>query len=62
MKYAIPNNSKNAWLANAIIETEALDLSWVAFVNALGDSMIEVSGNKEDLRIFIDVYKMVGGN
>lgn len=62
MKYAVHNNSKNAWLVNAIIETEDLDLSWVAFVNALGDSMIEVSGNKEDLRIFIDVYRMVGGN
>jgi len=62
MTYTTYNNSKNAWLVNAIIETEDLDLCWSVFVNALGDSMIEVNGNKEDLRIFIDVYRMVGGN
>lgn len=61
MKFVIPKNSKNIWLAHAIIEIEDLDLSWTVFVNALGDSMIEFNGSKEEVRIFIDVYRMVGG-
>ena len=61
MTYTMYHNSKNAWLAHAIIETEDLDLSWAVFENALGDSMIEVSGSKEEVRMFIEIYRMVGG-
>lgn len=61
MKFVIPKNSKNAWLVHAIIETEDLDLSWAVFENALGDSMIEVDGSKEEVRNFIGIYRMVGG-
>ena len=61
MMFTTYYNSKNAWLVNAIIETEDLSLCWYTFVNALGDTMVAVSGSKEEVRIFIDIYRMVGG-
>lgn len=49
-------------LAKAIIENEDLDLEVRDFENALGDTMLEVKGSKEDVRIFIQIFRMVGGN
>lgn len=49
-------------LAKAIIENEELDLEVRDFENALGDTMLEVKGSKEDVRIFIQIFRMVGGN
>lgn len=49
-------------LAKAIIENEGLDLEVRDFENALGDTMLEVKGSKEDVRIFIQIFRMVGGN
>lgn len=49
-------------LAKAIIENEDLDLEVREFDNALGDTMLEVKGSKEDVRIFIEIFRMVGGN
>lgn len=49
-------------LAKAIIESEDLDLEVRDFENALGDTMLEVKGSKEDVRIFIEIFRMVGGN
>lgn len=48
-------------LVKAIIDTEDLDLETREFENALGDTMLEVSGSKEDIRIFMEVFRMVGG-
>ena len=48
-------------LAKAIIENEDLDLEVRDFENALGDTMLEVKGSKEDVRIFIEIFRMVGG-
>lgn len=48
-------------LAKAIIETESLDLETREFENALGDTMLEVSGSKEEIRIFMEIFRMVGG-
>jgi len=49
-------------LAKAIIETEDLNLEVREFDNALGDTMLEVKGSKEEIRIFIEIFRMVGGN
>lgn len=49
-------------LAKAIIEAEDLDLKIREFDNALGDTMLEVKGSKEDVRSFIEIFRMVGGN
>jgi hypothetical protein len=49
-------------LAKAIIENEELDLEVRDFENALGDTMLEVKGSKEDVRTFIQIFRMVGGN
>ena len=46
-------------LAKAIIENEELDLEVREFDNALGDTMLEVKGSKEDVRIFIQIFRMV---
>lgn len=50
--------STTAMLTNAIIESEDLDLVWAKVVNALGDTMIEVSGSKEDVGIFKAIFTM----
>lgn len=55
-------NSKSAYLVHAIIETEDLDLCWAVVETALGDTVIEVSGSEENVRIFREIYEMVGGN
>lgn len=55
-------NSKTEWLVNAIIKTEDLDLSWSTHENALGDTVIEVRGRKEEIRTFKEIFTMVGGN
>lgn len=55
-------NSKSAYLVSSIIKNEDLDLSWTIVETALGDTVIEVSGNEEDVRIFKETYEMVGGN
>lgn len=49
-------------LAKAIIENEDLDLEVRDFENALGDTMLEVKGSKEDVRIFIEIFRMVKGD
>jgi len=49
-------------LAKAIIENEDLELEVRDFENALGDTMLEVKGSKEEVRIFIEIFRMVGGN
>lgn len=49
-------------LAKAIIESENLDLEVREFDNVLGDTMLEVNGSKEDVRIFVEIFRMVGGN
>ena len=53
--------SAREMLAEAIIETEDLDLERKEVDNALGDTMLEVIGSKQEVRIFIDIYRMVGG-
>lgn len=45
-------------LAKAIIETEDLDLECKEVDNALGDTMLEVSGSKEEVRIFKEIFEM----
>lgn len=59
--FIVLHNSKNAWLVHAIIETEDLNLSWSTHENALGDTVIEVYGSKEEVRIFKEIFAMVGG-
>ena len=54
-------NSKIEWLVKAIIKTEDLDLSYAILGNALGDTVIEVRGRKEEIGIFKEIYTMVGG-
>jgi len=55
-------NSKSIYLVDAIIACEHLDVSRRVFDNALGDTMIEVVGSKEEMKIFKEIYAMVGGN
>lgn len=62
MKFIVPYNSKTAWLVSAIIKTEDLDLSEAILGTALGDTVIEVRGSIEEIRIFKEIYTMVGGN
>lgn len=54
--------SASEMLARAIIETEDLDLECKEVDNALGDTMLEVIGSKKEIRIFKEIYTMVGGN
>lgn len=62
MLFATYFTSATELLAKAIIENEELDLEVREFDNALGDTMLEVKGSKEDVRIFIQIFRMVGGN
>lgn len=54
--------SASEMLARAIIETEDLDLKCREVDDALGDTMLEVSGSKNEIRIFKEIFTMVGGN
>lgn len=53
--------SASEMLARAIIETEDLDLECKEVDDALGDTMLEVNGSKEEVRIFKEIFTMVGG-
>lgn len=55
-------NSATELLAKAIIENEDLDLKVRDFENALGDTMLEVKGSKEEVRFFIEIFRMVKGD
>ena len=59
MIFRIYYTSTTVMLVNAIIESEDLDLVWEKVNNALGDTMIEVIGSKEEIRIFKEIYEMV---
>ena len=61
MKFTTHFSSASEMLARAIIETEDLDLKCKEVDNALGDTMLEVSGSKKEVRIFKEIYTMVGG-
>lgn len=62
MTFRTEFTSAREMLAKAIIETEDLDLECKEVDNALGDTMLEVSGSKQEVRIFKEIYTMVGGN
>lgn len=62
MTFRTEFTSAREMLAEAIIETEDLDLKCKEVDNALGDTMLEVSGSKQEVRIFKEIYTMVGGN
>ena len=62
MTFRTEFTSAREMLAKAIIETEDLDLECKEVDNALGDTMLEVIGSKEEIRIFKEIYTMVGGN
>lgn len=52
-------NSKSAKLVDSIIKTEDLHVSWETVVDALGDTMIEARGAKDDVQILRDIFTMV---
>jgi hypothetical protein len=62
MTFTTHFTSVSEMLAKAIIETEDLDLECKEVDNALGDTILEFSGSKEEVRIFKEIYTMVGGN
>ena len=51
---------RNLELVRSIIDTEDLTLDIRIAGNALGDTMIEIFGNKEDVSIFVQIAKMIG--
>lgn len=59
MKFRTHYNSKSADLVATIIENEDLDVAVKKFVDALGDTVIEVVGCKEEVKIFKEIYAMV---
>ena len=62
MKFSTCFSSKSIDLVSAIISKEDLDVILTVGVNALGDTVIEAEGSKEDISILKEIYQMVGGN
>lgn len=52
-------NSRALDLVNTIIETEDLEVSVKIKDTSLGDSVIEVNGETEEIDVLTDVYNMV---
>lgn len=52
-------NSKSVELVRTIATTEDLQISYKLTSDALGDAVLEVTGNKEDIRILKEIYNTV---
>lgn len=59
MKFTTCKNSRSEKIINDIIKTEDLEVKVRYFVNGLGDSMIEVKGEREDIETLRRIYLMV---
>lgn len=59
MKFKTYYNSKSARLVNDIIATEELEVNVEIAADALGDTVIIVSGSKEEVKILKAIYEMV---
>ena len=55
----IYKNSKSVKLVKDIIRNEDLDVKVSYIVDAIGDSMIVIRGEVEEIEILEDVYSMV---
>ena len=62
MKYRVYYNSKSAQLVADIIKSEDLSVTQRVFVDALGDTLIKVSGSNEEVGIFREIYELAGGD
>jgi hypothetical protein len=58
-KFRFIESSRAIKVMNNIIKNEDLTVTVRKFVDALGDSKIEVSGSKEDVEAFKQVFEMV---
>ena len=59
MTLRINKNSKSVKLVKDIIATEELELNVNYTVDALGDSIILIEGDKEEVRTLKEIYEMV---
>lgn len=59
MKFTVLCTGKSNKLIHDIIMTEDLSVTVERSVNALGDSIIEVIGSKEEIRTLSEIYRMV---
>ena len=55
----IHKNSKSLELVEGIIEMEDMDVTIEFITDALGDSMMVISGDKEEIDILEDLFYMV---
>lgn len=53
------NNKNNEELVNKIIKNEYLDVKVSKKVNSLGDNVMIISGDNEEIETLEDVYNMV---
>lgn len=59
MKITVLYSSRSEKLINDIIKTENLSVVVERSENAIGDSIINVKGEKEEVQTLLEIYKMV---
>ena len=59
MKFTALDNSKTQELISSIIKNENLSVVIEKSENALGDSTIEIKGEREDVETLKQIYNMV---
>lgn len=59
MVFSTVCTSKSVSILSSIIKTEELDVTCKLFVDALGDSIIKVIGEAEDIKILKEIFEMV---